>query len=127
MQLPRGVHLRLLDERLRTFAVLPVHRHLAVATAGPVTSPAIAIPSPAITITAGTATAAAAAALGTCRVDDLSERSGLRSQRLLDAELTGGVRGRDARPDHAFDVGRRGQLGQQFSGLHYRSIGFLQR
>ena len=42
-------------------------------------------------------TAAAAAALRTIRVDDLRERGGLRSQWLRHAELTGGVRGRDAR------------------------------
>ena len=51
---------------------------------------------------------ASATALRTTRVDDLLERGGLRSQWLRRAELTGGVRRRDARLDHLVDaVGRR--------------------
>ena len=51
-------------------------------------------------------TALVATALRITRVDDLLERGGLRSQRLRHAELTGGVRGRDARLDHQVDVVR---------------------
>ena len=42
----------------------------------------------------------AAAAPRITRVDDLLERGGLRSQWLRHAELTCGVRGRDAQLDH---------------------------
>jgi len=52
---------------------------------------------------------AAAAALRTTRVDDRLERGGLRSQWLRHAELTGGVRGRDARLDHQVEAGRHQQ------------------
>ena len=49
------------------------------------------------------------AALRTSNVDDRLERGELRSQWLRDTELTGGVRGRDARLDHDVDVERRTQ------------------
>ena len=50
---------------------------------------------------------AAHAALRTSDVEDRLERGELRSQWLRDTELTGGVRGRDARLDHEVDVERR--------------------
>jgi len=56
---------------------------------------------------AAAADAAAAAALRTIRVDDRLERGGLRSQWLRHAELTGGVRGRDARLDQQVDADTR--------------------
>ena len=52
-------------------------------------------------------TALVATALRITRVDDLLERGGLRSQWLRHAELTGGVRGRDARLDHQVDADTR--------------------
>ena len=42
-------------------------------------------------------------------MDDRLERGELRGQWLRDTELTGGVRGRDARLDHEVDVERRTQ------------------
>ena len=53
---------------------------------------------------------AVSAATSTFVVDNLFERGELRSQWLRDTELTGGVRGRDAYPDHEVDVERRRQL-----------------
>ena len=47
---------------------------------------------------------AVASALRTVRMGDLLERGGLRSQWLRHADLTGGVRGRDARLDHHVDA-----------------------
>ena len=55
-------------------------------------------------------TALVATVLRTTRVDDRLERGGLRSQWLHHAELTGGVRGRDARLDKQVDVVRHRQL-----------------
>ena len=59
------------------------------------------------------------AALSTSDVDDRLERGELRSQWLHDTELTGGVRGRDARLDHEVDVERRTPQ-QPYSDLLYQ-------
>ena len=59
------------------------------------------------------------AALHTFHVDDRLERGELRSQWLRDTELTGVVRGRDARLDHEVDVVQRIQQ-QRFSDLLYQ-------
>ena len=59
------------------------------------------------------------AALSTSDVDDRLERGELRSQWLRDTELTGGVRGRDARLDHEVDVERRTPQ-QPYSDLLYQ-------
>jgi len=66
-------------------------------------------------------TALVATALRTTRVVDLLERGGLRSEWLRHAELTGGVRGRDARLDDLVDVvGRPHQLHELPALLHPR-------
>ena len=66
--------------------------------------------------TTALAALAAPLALRTFHVDDRLERGELRSQWLRDSELTGGVRGRDARLDHEVDVERRTQQ-QPYSDL----------
>ena len=70
------------------------------------------------TTTTVASTAAAATALRASRVDDLLERGGLRSQWLHHPELTGGVRGRDARLDHQVEADRRPQQHERPALLH---------
>ena len=92
----------------RAAAAVAAARHAAAAAARAVD--AAAAPR-AIAVAASTvaSTALVATALRTTRVDDLLERGELRSEWLHHAELTGGVRGRDARLDHQVEAGRHQQ------------------
>ena len=103
----------------------PAARAAAAAAAAAVAAAARAVDAAAAPRTVAVAasstvasTALVATALRTICVDDLLERGGLRSQWLHHAELTGGVRGRDARLDHRVDAERRRQLQQQPALLH---------
>ena len=80
---------------------------------------AAAAAAPRAVAVAAASTALVATALRTIRVDDLLERGGLRSQWLRHAELTGGVRGRDARLDHQVEADRQHHRTELPALLHH--------
>ena len=82
---------------------------VAALAAGAAAAPrALAVAAPRAVAVAASSTVASTALVATAlritRVDDRLERGGLRSQWLRHAELTGGVRGRDARLDHQVEA-----------------------
>ena len=90
-----------------TAVAVAAARHAAAAAARAVDAAA----APRAVAVAASSTVASTALVATVlritRVDDLLERGELRSQWLRHAELTGGVRGRDARLDHLVEADRR--------------------